>query len=164
MNRKRLSIEAWRDMVLAVSGELDTTMGGKSFVSPADPSERRRTIYSEVSRLEVNRMLALFDFPDPNSHAPRRVETTTALQKLFVMNNPFLIHHADKLAERIAAEAQDNNAARVQLAYALLFNREPTPRELELAQNFIGAHSDTKQAWREYAQALMASNEALFID
>ena len=46
-------------------------------------------------------MLAMFDFPDPNVHAARRIETTTALQKLFNMNSPFMIAQSKQLAKRI---------------------------------------------------------------
>src|SRR5439155_6679606 len=103
MSRRRMSVEAWRDAVLAGAGQLDQAVGGKS-IDPQDPKERRRTVYSRVSRLEVNRMLALFDFPDPNAHAAVRAETITPLQKLFVLNSPFMVEHAAALADRLAAE------------------------------------------------------------
>src|SRR5262249_35906608 len=61
MNRRRLGVEAWRDALLSAAGRLDATVGGPS-LDPQDPKERRRTVYSAVSRLELNRMLALFDF------------------------------------------------------------------------------------------------------
>ncbi len=64
MNRKRLQVEAWRDAVLTVAGELDHAIGGKS-IDPSLPNSNRRTLYAEVSRLSLNRMLASFDFPDP---------------------------------------------------------------------------------------------------
>ena len=68
----------------------------------ARPGERRRTIYSRASRLELNKLLAMFDYPDPNVHADRRVETTTPLQKMFVLNSPFMVEQAAALAERLA--------------------------------------------------------------
>jgi hypothetical protein len=85
MNRRRLDVERWRDAVLAVAGRLDPRVSGPS-IQPSDPEECRRTIYSAISRFELNKMLAMFDFPDPNTHSDRRSLTTTPLQKLFVLN------------------------------------------------------------------------------
>src|SRR5439155_16471930 len=48
MNRRRLSIEQWRDAVLFVSGEL-ALEGGKS-LELDDPDNRRRTVYARISR------------------------------------------------------------------------------------------------------------------
>src|SRR5207253_7834209 len=103
MNRRRLSVEAWRDAVLAATGQMDRSIGGRS-LDPQDLKEHRRTIYSVVSRLELNRMLALFDFPDPNLHADRRIEPTTPLQKMFVLNSPFMVYQAACLAQRLQTE------------------------------------------------------------
>ncbi len=103
MNRRRLSIEAYRDAVLAAAGQLDHTLGGSS-IDPADPEATRRTLYSEISRLELNPMLALFDYPDPNLHSDGRAQTTTPLQKLFVLNSPFMTRQASRLADRLLQE------------------------------------------------------------
>ena len=98
--RRRLSLEAYRDAILSASGELDATIGGPS-IDPQATSSNRRTVYSHVSRLALNPMLARFDFPDPNAHSPGRHETTTPLQKLFLLNIHFFVHHSEKLADRI---------------------------------------------------------------
>jgi hypothetical protein len=158
MPRRRLSVEQWRDAVLCATGRLDPSVGGKS-LDPADPKERRRTVYSAVSRLELNKMLALFDFPDPNVHADRRVETTTPLQKLFVLNSPFMVSQAAALAERLQAEPD-----RIDFAYCLLYGRPATPRERSLGQTFQAAGIDQPARLQQYAHALLAANEMLFLD
>jgi hypothetical protein len=159
MNRRRLSVEAWRDAVLSASGCLDRSVGGRS-LDPQDPDERRRTVYSAVSRLELNRMLALFDFPDPNVHAARRLETTTPLQKLFVLNSPFMVARAERLAQRLRGD--DRRC--IERAYGLLYGRPPTAAEVRLGLAFLGAADDRPARWRQYAHALLAANEMLFID
>ena len=103
MNRRRLPVESWRDGVLSVTGQLTNELGGKS-IDVSDPQQTRRTVYSKVSRFELNSMLSMFDFPDPNVHAAQRVETTTALQRLFHLNSPFMVAQSEKLAERITQE------------------------------------------------------------
>lgn len=162
-NRRRLDVESWRDSILLSAGRLNRTIGGKS-IDPTDPKETRRTIYSKVSRLDLNPMLAMFDFPDPNVHAGSRVETTTPLQKMFVLNSPFMIAHVDALAERCLAAAGDD-PARVDWACQTLFGRKPTAAERELALEFLGEQDDKHaERWKQYAQVLLASNELLMID
>jgi hypothetical protein len=182
MHRKRLSVEAWRDSILKAAGSLDRSMGGPS-MNPQDPESHRRTLYSEVSRLEVNKMLALFDFPDPNVHAERRTTTTTALQKLFVLNSPFMLEQAKDLAENICSQAgtpaaqqsagvADRIAGMLRLTYA----RDPSPAEADALVAFAlssvaSGKSDSEQAtevspeiWQQIAHVLLASNELLFVD
>jgi hypothetical protein len=162
MNRRRLSVESWRDALLSAAGQLDDAVGGPS-IDPQDPKERRRTIYSAVSRLELNRMLALFDFPDPNAHADRRLETTTPLQKLFVLNSPFMTTTAAHLAERLHKEA-DADRECIERAYRLLYARSPTKKEEKLGLAFLAEGDDRAARWRQYAHVLLAANEMMFID
>src|SRR5207302_5206345 len=84
-SRRRLEVEAWRDAMLAVAGTLDRTVGGPSS-DLAAPDNRRRTLYGSVSRHELNPLLRLFDFPDPNITSDQRTVTTVPLQQLFVLN------------------------------------------------------------------------------
>jgi hypothetical protein len=165
MPRRRLSVEAWRDAVLSAAGRLDAAVGGPS-VDPQDPRQRRRTVYSAVSRLELNRILALFDFPDPNTHAAGRVETITPLQKLFVLNGPFLAGQAAALTERLGREIGGSGAEgdrqRIERAYLLLYGRPASAAEMHLGLAFLAA--GTPERWRQYAQVLLAANEMLYVD
>lgn len=162
MPRRRLSVEAWRDAVLAASGELEASVFGIS-LDPMNVDARRRTIYAEISRLELNKLLALFDFPDPNIHNPQRNETTTPLQKLFVLNSPFMVRHAGKLLERVSKQAGNDAPLRVTLTYRQLFGRSPTFDEQQLAYEYLGDNPGPER-WTEYAHALLASNEFLILD
>jgi hypothetical protein len=165
--RRRLSIEAWRDSLLAASGLLDSGVGGHS-IDPQDPAQRRRTVYSAISRLDLNRMLALFDFPDPNLHADRRVETTTPMQKLFVLNSPFMIAQAKALASRLAQTVPGSDLAaerrRIERAYLLLYGRPAGEPELRLGLEFLQTGGDRAEAWPAYAQVLLDANEMFFLE
>jgi hypothetical protein len=163
MNRRRLNVEAWRDALLAAAGRLDHAIGGRS-IDPQESKQHRRTVYSAVSRLELSRMLALFDFPDPNVHADHRVETTTPLQKLFILNSPFMVSQAAGLAERVKAENLSTDERRIQRAYRLLYGRPPTDREMRLGLAYLRAGDDRQARWQQYAHVLLAANEMLFID
>lgn len=133
MNRKRLSVEQWRDAFLTASRQLDPTVEDEH-VDPSQPKPSRRTVYSDASRLRLNAMLALFDYPDPNVHSANRAETTTATQKLFLMNSDFVIHHAKEIARQI--ESLPSHLA-IEQAYLRLFGRRPSPEETKLAELFL---------------------------
>src|SRR2546426_8190828 len=135
MNLRRLSIEQWRDSVLFVSGEL-ACEGGKS-LELDDPANHRRTLYARISRLKLNDLLMQFDYPDANVHAEKRSVTTTATQKLFMLNSPFILSRARALAARLTANPRENDHARVERGYRLLFGREPEGSEVKLALEFL---------------------------
>src|SRR6185369_17957878 len=117
MNRQRLDAEAVRDSVLAVSGKLDLTMGGPGFElfrfkddhSPIydhtavekinDPKGWRRAVYRFVVRSVPNPMLECLDCADPSTNTPVRSTTTTALQALALLNDPFMIQQAGFFAD-----------------------------------------------------------------
>jgi hypothetical protein len=164
-SRRRMTVEQWRDSILAASGKLDSAVGGPS-IDPQKPEERRRTIYSRASRLELNKLLAMFDYPDPNVHADSRVETTTPLQKMFVLNSPFMVEQASSLAGRLRADVPDSalaaNYQRVDLAYRLLFGRPATDEEMKLGVSFVA--DGNFERLKQYAHVLLATNELLYID
>lgn len=163
MPRRRVEVEEWRDAVLTAAGRLDGRIGGKS-VDPQDADERRRTVYSRISRLDLNPMLAMFDFPDPNAHAGRRSETTTSLQKLFVLNSPFIVGQSEALARRCLLQGEDDRQ-RVAWAYRALYARKASEEELLMALEFLGPADEAHLSrWEQYAQILLAANEMLFVD
>ncbi len=157
MNRRRLTVEQWRDALLKVTGTLDSAIGGPS-LTPDDRDERRRTVYSGRSRFQLNPLLAMFDFPDPNAHSASRVETTTPLQKLFVMNSPFMVSRAEDFVNRVESESDDIHE-QIEFAYQTLLNRSPQADELGLGEAFVAS-----AGWQQYAQVLLASNEFLILD
>ena len=175
MHRKRLSVEAWRDRILAASGQLDETLGGHS-IDPGDPHCRRRTVYAEVSRFELNPLLVTFDFPDANVHAPRRTRTTTPLQALLLLNHPFITEQAVKCAAAATANCPtctsgDLSATKiaVRTLYQQLYARDPSNGELALALQYLATDDPTDsqrntRQWSEFAQALIVTNETQFID
>lgn len=155
--RRRLDIESLRDALLAASGELDLTMGGKP-LPLSDPKNLRRTVYGFISRRKLDPTLALFDFPNPNATSEQRIPTSTPLQQLFFLNSEFLIERAKAFAARLAKSAPDD-AARIRQAYRILFQRDPDQQELSAALDYLKAGPS---AWPLYAQVLMSSNEFLY--
>jgi hypothetical protein len=169
-NRRRLEVEAWRDAMLAVAGKLDRTLGGPSS-DLAAPDNRRRTLYGSVSRHELNPLLRLFDFPDPNITSDERTVTTVPLQQLFVLNSEFLVNNAKALAARLRAAAEDDDG-RIRHAFVLLYGRPASLRELHLGVDFLAAQRTQRPnqgptvltPWEQYAQVLLSTNEFLYVD
>ena len=145
MNRRRLDVESWRDAILAAAGRLEARIGGRS-IDPQNADQRRRTVYSRISRLELNKMLVLFDFPDPNAHSSGRSLTTTPLQKLFVMNSPFMVRQSEALSERLLAIPNLSTEQRIRSAYWQLFGRPANQQEVRLGVEFM-AGNRPQQAW-----------------
>jgi hypothetical protein len=173
----RLEAEMVRDAMLAVSGRLDTALGGPSFrdhelvqapgtkamhyevVDPATPGLDRRTLYRAWARGGRSTFLDAFDCPDPSTTAPRRPVTTTPLQALAMMNNALVLHLSDAFANRLKREAGNEPEAQVDLAYRLAFGRKPEPAERDRAIRVlrqVGAST--------LARAIFNSNEFLYVD
>jgi hypothetical protein len=166
-NRRRLEVEAWRDAMLMASGRLDLALGGPDR-GLDDPDNNRRTLYATVKRRELHAMLRLNDFPDPTTHNASRDLTTTPLQQLFVLNSPFIREQSAVLAERVRRDAPDDEEGQIRRAYRLLYGREPTAKQMQLAREFFATAANDpaalEEVWKQYAQALLGSNESAFVD
>ncbi|MFT5498676.1 MAG: hypothetical protein ACI9TH_004091, partial [Kiritimatiellia bacterium] len=113
---KRLEGEVIRDSILAVSGNLNPTLYGKSvnvyltsFMTgrgrpgasgPLDGSGRR-SVYVSVRRNFLSPMMMAYDTPSPFSSVGRRTVSNVPSQALILMNDPFVLDQAKKWAERV---------------------------------------------------------------
>jgi len=176
---ERLDFESMRDTLLEVSGNLDRTMGGVQ-QDILDPASNRRTVYSFFDRSEPPGVFRTFDHPSPNATASARFETIVPQQALFLMNSPFTIRQARILADRIGKE-EANIRSRINRFYQVVFQREGTKEELQTGVEFISNAEAYKESmagnsstdpeakeplssWGLYAQALLLSNELMFVD
>jgi hypothetical protein len=164
MNRQRMPVEMWRDSLLFVAGNLEPA-GGAS-LELDDPKNQRRTVYARISRLKLNDVLMQFDYPDANVHSARRASTITPMQKLFALNSDFMWSQATALAERARARPGRDEAGRITDAYLLLYGRPPSAEEIRIGLGFLAGPSASSDVspWALYAQALLASNEMLYVD
>ena len=152
MNRKRLTGEAIRDAMLAVSGRLNLRMYGPpvrtelpegisqtyAWKPTADRAEhRRRSVYLLVRRNLRHPLLEVFDFPDANEPCTRRSTTVTAPQAHYLLNSRFARQAAVDFARRILHVAGGPSETAVDAAYWLAFGRPPTERERQQALAFI---------------------------
>jgi hypothetical protein len=190
-NRRRLDAEEIRDSLLTVSTNLDPAPGGEPPFAPEmswrytqhqpfiavdkDFATNKRSVYLMQQRIRRQPFLDLFDGPDPNGVTGVRPLTTTALQALFTMNDPFFHEQADALAVRVGM-AYSSDAERLDYTFHLLYGRAPTPDEVRDTRQFLTAAraslSDTavpeykknREALASLMRVLLSSNEFLTLD
>jgi hypothetical protein len=165
-NRRRLDFEATRDALLAASGKIDLTPGGKAVDLFKAPFSSRRSIYGLIDRTNFPGTMRSFDAASPDTHSPQRFQTTTPQQALFLMNSPFVTEHAKALAARPEVVAAKTPSEKVTALYRVALGREPTKDEAVIATEFV-SDDDPKAAfgrWPQLAQVLLLSNEFAFVD
>lgn len=164
MNVTRLHAEQIRDSLLAATGELREETGGAS----VDWGQPRRSVYTKVLRNTREPLLEAFDAPDHISSAAERNVTTTPNQALLMINGPYTMARAQKLAGRLRQARLPNDSAKVQQLYAWTLARAPTAAEEREAIEFLGeSASDSKAqdaAWVDLCHVLLNSNEFLYVD
>src|SRR5205085_3035849 len=137
MNRRRLDFEEMRDSLLAVSGGIDFTMGGRSVEIVRAPFSRRRTLYAMVDRSNLPSMYRVFDFANPDAHTAERFVTTSPQQSLFLLNSPFVVEQAKRLAARPELSGAMELRARIGALYQLVYGRAPSDREIAIGETFL---------------------------
>ena len=178
--------------MLAVAGTLDRSTPGGPFPLPPE-SEFRYTQHVQFVAP------ASFDtqppdrLPDPAAAPPpagprglrrRRPErrrtpdrplSTTAIQALYLMNDPFVHDRAGELAGRLEAASADE-ARRIGLAYRLAFGRPATADEVEAGRAYLSDARPSladagipdgrmrRASLESLVRVLLASNEFLFVD
>jgi hypothetical protein len=175
--RSRLDADSYRDAVMAVSRRLDLAMGGPGvphFASRPGPQSTpvldytnfdwskpgvaRRSVYRVVWRGIADPFMDALDFPDMGLLSPVRGFSASPLQSLSLLNNPFVLFHADALAGWAAAVAPAP-ADRLRLMVRAVWLREPTAVE---AADF-GALAES-HGFAAVARLLFNSNEFMFVN
>jgi hypothetical protein len=169
-NRKRMSIEAIRDSMLAVSGEMDRRPRGRAEKLWSQEYTRRRTIYGYINRFNLDPTLRAFDFPTPMQTHPARGESIVAPQALFALNSPFVIDQAAAMVKSDRFLGCSTDDARIEHLFETAYQREPDDAEtlrivrfLDQQQKFVGGKRSVPP-WAVLAQALLMSNEFQYID
>jgi hypothetical protein len=149
---RRLDAEALRDSLLAVSGQLTATMGGRGFFpelsqdvlatqsrpgsgwGKSSPAERaRRSVYIFVKRTLMVPMLESFDYNNTAEPVGSRAVTTVAPQALMLLNSRFAAEQAEHLADRIIRLGDLSRQERINSAFRMVLARQPTAIEHQVA-------------------------------
>jgi mono/diheme cytochrome c family protein len=142
MNRGRLDFEAMRDTLLAASGRIDLSTGGRAVDLTTEPFSARRTVYGFVERQNLPGLFRTFDFASPDTTSPQRFSTTVPQQALFLMNSPFVVQQAKGLLERPEVTSRTMDEQKLQKLHEITFQRLPEKDEIKLAKQFIAAQAE----------------------
>ncbi|MBL8242260.1 MAG: PSD1 domain-containing protein [Bryobacterales bacterium] len=181
--RRRLTAEAIRDSILAVSGELDgklygpgidvyytgkTEGGGK--VGPLDGAGRR-SVYQRIKRNAQNPFLEVFDSPKPASTRGQRDATNVPAQSLTMLNDPFVIDQASKWAGRVIADGGVSVPDRIERMFLRALGRWPTADEVAAAIHYLAPSGTAgeellgnRRAWQDLAHAIFNCKEFLYLE
>ena len=187
MNVRRLEAEEFRDSLLAISGALNTTMGGSllnvknrayffdhTSIDKTDYSSRRRALYLPIVRNNVYDVFQLLDFPDPAVSTGNRTATTVAPQALLMLNSDLVMQAASDLAKRLATESGDDRE-RLSRLFVMAYGRPATEAELESNLSFLSevekslsaVTSDENKAgpsaWDVLCHVILAANEFVYV-
>jgi hypothetical protein len=153
--RKRLDAEQIRDSFLVASGNLEGAIGGPAVfpplpanlnVGPAreaskDPHQiNRRSLYVFARRSVPYPLLETFDLANAQQAHSKRDVTTTPLQALTLVNSDIVFQWSQALAGRVIRESGDDDAARIERLYQILFSRSPDSYEKSTLQGFLDEH------------------------
>ncbi len=188
MNRRRLEAEAIRDSLLSIGGDLDSTMRGsllptenrKYVTSTANINVEvynspRRTVYLPIVRSALYDYLTAFDFGDPSAMSGQRDRTTVAPQALYLMNSELVAKESAALANTLLDQPGED-AGRVTEAFERFYSRPPSESEIVSSLKFLVAYERSltatgtaadqtrRLAWKAFLQALMSTNEFLYVN
>jgi len=177
-NLKRLEAEIIRDAVLYAAGDLDLTIGGKSFravkivrqrmsgraVGNYDSRSNRRGIYmgrgNHVTMEMHPEMLQTFDAEDGTTSCPVRQATVTAPQALFMLNSPLTENAAQQFAQRLIEASANDFAQAVELGYKTALCRSPSPIEKQQALEYLAEDPSLLQ---DFAWSLLNLTEFIYV-
>jgi hypothetical protein len=135
MNPRRMEAEAVRDSLLAVSGQLDATLGGPTLSEKLGQTSHRRSLYFRFNTEYKMAFLEPFDPASPTECYERR-ESVLPQQALALINSALALNGSRLLARRLAAEAPAPQAF-ISAAFEQVLGRPPTAEERGRCERFL---------------------------
>ena len=187
MNQRRLEVEAIRDSIVSISGELKATSPNKTsnvMVGGTQGNQRGevrggqaraeatltssfRSVYLPVIRDGLPSMFSAFDFAEPSETNGKRDVTTVPTQALFMMNNPFVIEAAESAAKKMLSKPLGPTDARIQYVHRQTLGRKATKKEVARFRKYLASAEDSGAAapkvWGELYQVMMATAEFRYL-
>jgi Protein of unknown function (DUF1553)/Protein of unknown function (DUF1549)/Planctomycete cytochrome C len=185
---RRLSAEEIRDSMLAIGNTLEHGMPQRHPFPPEQEFKytqhkpfvalyetNHRSVYLMQQRIRKQPFLATFDGADTNASTATRSISTTAIQALWMMNDPLVHKESDQFAVRVGL-AFDETDKRIDYAYRLIYGRPATPEDISEARAYLGEgveklkeagvpwDQQMRGALASLGRVMFASNEFLFVE
>ena len=181
---KRLTAEAIRDSMLAISGRLDPTVFGPSVPVHLTPfmtgrgrpesgpldSAGRRSIYVKVQRNFLSPMMLAFDMPAPFSTMGRRSVSNVPAQSLILMNDEFIWQQAEHWAQRLLREAETDEAressgffCRPSLVRRATTSEQASRSSSNISPRCTVRRTDALRVWTDVCHAMWNAKEFLYV-
>ncbi len=172
-SRYRLDAEVIRDQILAVSGQLNTNMYGKSVKPPQpdglwamvnmvadrpyipddDDNIYRRSLYTFWRRAMPPPQMTIMNAPSREYCLPRRERTNTPLQALLMMNEEEYFNAAKACAKRTLEETDDLKTG-LSTTYEKITSHLPSDERLKLMEETFAEFIDIYQNDKALTESL----------
>ena len=172
-SRYRMDAEMIRDQILAVSGQLNRTIYGRSvkppqppglwemvsmaepktYIADTDESIYRRSLYTYWRRGMPPPQLTILNAPSREYCVARRERTNTPLQALLLMNEQEYFSAAKACLQSTLREDADVNDG-LSLIYEKITSHEPDPDRLKLMKETLLGFKDIYAKNRALTEAL----------
>jgi mono/diheme cytochrome c family protein len=154
-NRKRLTAEQVRDLVLAASGVLnpeafgppvyppqpegatEIAYGGASWTPSPAPARFRRGVYTFMKRTAPFAMFTTFDAPSGEVCLAQRESSNTPLQSLTMLNDPVVTEAAQHFG-KLLSEQPGDDLQKLDVLFQRVLTRGPRAEESEAVTAFLG--------------------------
>ncbi|MCC9607343.1 PSD1 and planctomycete cytochrome C domain-containing protein [Blastopirellula sp. JC732] len=178
MRIRRLTGEAIRDEVLAISGRLDRQMYGHSVPTyltefmqgrgrpasgPID-GNGRRSVYLSIRRNFLSPTMLAFDVPQPASTVGKRNQSNVPAQALILLNDPMIYAEAQRWGAAVArqeaphwdsavAHQEESREKRIEAMFVTALGRPPFDAEAAAVSAYFAERAEQMQLSPEAASA-----------
>lgn len=178
-SRWRLEAEMIRDNALAVSGLLNSRLGGASarpyqpdgyyqflnfpkrtYTADKSDNQYRRGLYTHWQRAYLHPMLKAFDAPSREECTCERPQSITPQSALVLLNDPTFIEAARVFATRILREGGTSTEDRLRWAWQVALSRTPTDREISVLSMLLDSERADLTANPEAVEGILKTGLA----
>jgi hypothetical protein len=124
----------------------------------ASSGASRRSVYRFLFRTLPDPFYDALDSADASQLTAVRNESTTPLQALVLLNNPFVLRQCERFGRSLERQHPDD-AARLSAAFERIYGRPPRPEEAGVLIPYARRHG-----WSNLARLLFNSSEFLFVN
>jgi hypothetical protein len=133
---------------------------------PLAPSRNpnRRSIYVQIRRVAAAGFLTAYDAPLMDNNVAVRFRSALPQQALTALHNPLMLDSSAALAARTRRDAGEDMVARIRRAVELAYSRPAAEPEIAFGFSEIKKQADPEAGLAMFAQALLGSNQFLYVD